>query len=291
MTAILGLNSLDGVLMMADTEEFLGGGAKSQCDKLYRFIFKCGNTVGTVITGGAGDSHLIDCANQDMHLFFKESRSGLPDNTQDPREVLTALKKFAKWYFTETLQQYQGVSAELVPSMEMLIAVSLKHGSYLFCWKGGRVQYIPSPQHMAIGSGVVQLHPMLRDIQFSGTKECMFFHGIRMMYHTKRAVLGVGGKTEAMALLNDGATLYYGTDSAQKTEELVINFEEFLMKVLYMDVSIVATDVLELDGNVAKSLREMPHRLNYYRDAYRKILYPNFKPTRSKPRATRTKLK
>jgi 20S proteasome alpha/beta subunit len=62
MTAILGLSYLDGVLMMGDTEESLGGDSKSECDKLYRFIFPSG----TVITCGAGDSHLIDCANQEL---------------------------------------------------------------------------------------------------------------------------------------------------------------------------------------------------------------------------------
>jgi hypothetical protein len=276
MTAILGLNSLDGVLMMADTEEFLGGGAKSQCDKLYRFIFKYGMSAGTVITGGAGDSHLIDCANQEMHRFFAQGKPAITEGKHDLNEILDALNEFARTFFCETLQQYQGTAEVLIPSMEMLIAVSLKQGSYLFCWKQGRVNYVSPPQHMAIGSGVVQLHPMLRDIQFSGTKECMFFHGIRMMYQTKRAVLGVGGKTEAMALLNDGATLHFGTDAAQKTEELIINFDEFLMNILYMDVSVVATNVLELDGNVEKSLREMPQLLKQYRDAYRKILYPNF---------------
>jgi 20S proteasome alpha/beta subunit len=51
MTAILGLNYLDGVLMMADTEETTSTATKSECDQLYRFTFP----IGTVITGGAGD--------------------------------------------------------------------------------------------------------------------------------------------------------------------------------------------------------------------------------------------
>jgi hypothetical protein len=218
-----------------------------------------------------------------MHRFFSEGKASITEGKYHPNEILDALNSFADTFFCETLRQYQGVSEVLLPSMEMLIAVSLKQGSYLFCWKQGRVCYVLPPQHMAIGSGVVQLHPMLRDIQFSGTKECMFFHGIRMMYQTKRAVIGVGGKTEAMALLNDGATLYFGTDAAQKTEELIINSDEVLMNLIYMDVSVVATDVLELDGNAEKSLREMPQLLNQYRDAYRKILYPDFK-TKKKTR-------
>ena len=74
VTAIVGFNYLDGVLMLADTEESLGEGAKSECDKLYRFSFPGG----TVIAGGAGDSHLIDCANQEMQTFFSLSGEGKP---------------------------------------------------------------------------------------------------------------------------------------------------------------------------------------------------------------------
>jgi 20S proteasome alpha/beta subunit len=63
MTAIVGINYLDGVVMMADTEESIGSDSKSDCEKLRRFIFPVGKppmkTAGTVLTGGAGDSHLM----------------------------------------------------------------------------------------------------------------------------------------------------------------------------------------------------------------------------------------
>jgi hypothetical protein len=54
---------------------------------------------------------------------------------------------------------------------------------------------------------------MLRDFQFVPTKETALFCGIRMMHHAKRIVVGVGGKTEAIALLNNGTTIYFGTDN------------------------------------------------------------------------------
>ena len=66
MTAILGFSCGDGVLMMADTEETTSSFTKSEADKLSRFLSQWG----PVITGGAGDSHFIDCAEQELAQFL-----------------------------------------------------------------------------------------------------------------------------------------------------------------------------------------------------------------------------
>ena len=83
MTAILGMNYLDGVLMLADTEETTSSATKSECDKLYRFTFP----IGTVITGGAGDATLIEYANQEMHQFFARGGGQQPNSKWKPEEV------------------------------------------------------------------------------------------------------------------------------------------------------------------------------------------------------------
>jgi hypothetical protein len=267
MTAILGLSYLDGVLMMADTEESLGGDAKSECDKLYRFSFPSG----TVVTGGAGDSHLIECANQDLHQFFARTVKTTPG------EMLEALNGFALNFFEETVSPLRGFQYE--PGLEMLIAVNCnKQSTLLFKWAQNRVIWIAPPQHTSIGSGVVQIHPMLRDVQFVASKECMLFHGLRMMYHAKRAVVGVGGKTEAFALQNDGATHSFGTIATQKIEELIINYEQFKTTVLDGNVSTIAvTDKRiepEMELNVEKSFGDLPRLLKIYRQADKDILKP-----------------
>ncbi len=141
MTAILGLSYLDGVLMMADTEESLGGDAKSECDKLYRFSFPSG----TVVTGGAGDSHLIECANQDLHQFFARTVKTTPG------EILEALNGFALKLFEETVSPLRGFQYE--PGLEMLIAVNCnKQSTLLFKWAQNRVIWIAPPQHTSIVS-------------------------------------------------------------------------------------------------------------------------------------------
>lgn len=272
MTAIVGLHYLDGILMMADTEELLGGDAKSECDKLYRFIFP----VGTVITGGAGDSHLIDCANQELHQFFATGAAQTPDKKISPESLLDALNKFAAKFFKETTGAYKGFASDVVPQFEMLIAANCNQQTMLFCWKRNRVVWISPPHHTSIGSGVIQLHPLLRDVQFSASKECMLFHGMKMMFHAKRTVIGVGGATEAVALQNDGKTHYFGTLALRKIEELVVNYEEFKTKILDGMLSTIAvTDPKiepELEANIARQLKELGDDFKKYRQAYKDIL-------------------
>lgn len=235
MTAILGMNCNDGILMLADTEEtLLGGAAKSECDKLFRFIFPIGKKPivggGTVITGGAGDSHLIESANQELKKIF---RTAIDPDT----EVLDVLNSFATNFFKEMMEPYRDAGAGVyIPEFDMLIAVNIPpQPTRLFCWKKARV--LEEFHHASLGTGVTQIHPMLRDVQFYGSCEGMLFHGIRMMYYAKRAVAGVGGKTEAIALQRNGATQYFGTTATQEIEDLVVNLEQFCNGFLYSEIS------------------------------------------------------
>jgi hypothetical protein len=92
MTAIIGFTCFDSVLMMADTEESTMQG-KSSCDKLYHFP----SPSGYVLTGGAGDAHLIDCANQELQKFFCEGLPGTSPNAPlTPQLVLDGLNIFAR---------------------------------------------------------------------------------------------------------------------------------------------------------------------------------------------------
>ena len=266
MTAILGFTYLDGVLMMADTEETTSAATKSECEKLFRCTFP----IGTILTGGAGDSHLIEYANQELHKFFIRGGGQTADRKSTPDELLEALNEFARKFFSDTIKPYRGLAAELVPTFEMLIALNYNKHSYLFHWVDNRIVWVR--QHVSIGTGMIQLHPMLRDFQFSATKESTLFMGLRMMFHAKRIVQAVGGKSEAIALENNGATHYFGLDATQKVENLVTNFEQFLNKFVYTLVSNISTDVPELEQNVSQNLQEIPGLLRQYREQYRTIM-------------------
>jgi hypothetical protein len=106
VTAIVGMSFLDGILMLADTEETTSLATKSDCDKLYRFAFN----LGTVVTGGAGDSHFLDCANQELYLFMQ---------TYDKNaSIYPQLRRFSEDFWIESIREpFRGLDASLVPNV------------------------------------------------------------------------------------------------------------------------------------------------------------------------------
>lgn len=265
MTAIVGLNYLDGILMLADTEESLDAYAKSECDKLYRFVSK----TGTLVLGGSGDSHLIACAEQDLYKLFK-SQEAIP-----APQVADALDIFAKEFFDETIAPLARAGVDA--SMQMLIGVHCYgDGTGLFHWAHNRVVEIDKSNSVSIGFGIRQTHPMLRDVQACGSKECMLLHGLRIMYHTKRTVSGVGGKTEALALQSDGSIHYFGTDTTQKIEDLIAHYEHFLRTSVEGNVFTLVASQPEIEeqlqNNIDRNIDQLPSDLRNFREQYRHIL-------------------
>jgi hypothetical protein len=144
MTAILGFSCLDRVLMMSDTEETTSEGTKSDCDKLYRF----NAPFGTVLTGGAGNAHLIDCANQELHKYFGHGMPGTSDVAVTPDLVLNGLNLFAQQFFSETIGECEDTDQDIPGYFELLIAVNIhKKQMYLFKLLGNRVLWLAPPRH------------------------------------------------------------------------------------------------------------------------------------------------
>ena len=283
MTAILGMNCTDGVLLLADTEETTSIGTKSEADKLYRFFFPAGivaaggadrmyrlivpagivaagGASGTVVMGGAGDSHLIECANQELQEFLQKG-------FKQGENIKAKLNDFARMFFRATVGEYRGFAAEIIPGLAMLIAISSAGQTWLFRWEGDRVMLAPKLGHTSIGCGMIQMHPMLRELQFSFTCEAMLFHGIRIMLQTKKTVQGVGGRTEAIALLNDGATRFFHPRVTRLVEELVEDIAEY-------NIHIVNRLVCEAMCNAElreSALGKLPDDIRRFRDRYMKI--------------------
>jgi hypothetical protein len=269
MTAIIGFTCHDCVLMMADTEESTTEATKSSCDKLYHFV----SPSGYILTGGAGDAHLIDCANQELATFFGKGMPGTPDEPFTPQVILDGLNIFAQKFFSETTEEYMAAGFDPVPGFEMLIAVNIfKRGTFLFKLYLNKVLWIEPPNHECIGIGMWTVDPMLRNFQFVPQKETALFCGIRMMYHAKNTMQGVGGKTEAVALSDDGSLNYYGTANTALIESLVANFEEYVDKFVYTSVSNVSKEFPEIDENCEKHFQDVPDILKKYRDKYKKLL-------------------
>ena len=168
------------------------------------------------------------------------------------------------------MEDYRGLEALAPGFPDTLIAVNIRPRSWLFNWQRNKVFLLPQFTHAAIGTGIAQLHPMLRDVQFSGTCETMLFHGVRMMFHAKRAVPGVGGQTEAIALWNDGRTRLFGTYVPRQIEDLVRNLDSFCMANLYTAIS----NLNAPQANIDKQFQQMAQVFPQFRESYNMILNP-----------------
>jgi len=259
MTAILGFNCTDGILMLADTEESTSNGTKSESNKLYRFIFPNG----TVLMGGSGDAHLIECANQELQ---QELSGGFSDG----EDIKQRLNEFTSRFFDETIGSYRGFTSDIVPDISMLIAISSRGQTWLFLWEHNRVVLVPEYHHASIGVGKIQMDPMLRRVQFSVSCYSMLFYGVRIMLQSKEIVLGVGGKTEAIAIQRDNSTRFFGTETTRLIEDLIGGIEEYNSRLLFCVISDVFSNGTLDDPILAK----IGEDIGRYREKYRSIVKP-----------------
>jgi hypothetical protein len=256
MTAILGFNCIDGVLLLTDTEESVGADSKSECHKLTRLNLPHGR----MLIGGSGDSHFVEYATFRMsQRLLQRSRSWL--------EVEEDLNEFAKSITKETLGAYKGFQdAELTYGISMLMAVNMDGRTAMFKWDHNVVVPILPYSHTSIGGGITTTHPLLHDIQFSMSARAMLFHGARIMFEAKRTVSGVGGKTEAMVLHHNGVGGLFSTGTMAVIENFTAEVKDFSHEVL--TTLITAADA---DKEFEKGLELLAARIRLLRERYRSI--------------------
>src|ERR1019366_7678406 len=154
MTAIVGLNCTDGVLLLADTEETISQESKSECDKLSILQFPHGR----MLMGGAGTAHFIEYAEQTIQReFLKDARSW--------PEILVDLNALYKKINKETLGFYKGFAREYIPDgIELLTAINANGQTVLFRWQDDSVVAVDPRAHDSIGCGIYHTHTLLRDL-------------------------------------------------------------------------------------------------------------------------------
>lgn len=268
LTAILGFNCTNGILLLADTEEVIGD-VKSECEKLTRLLLPNG----VAIMGGAGDSHSIEYA------VFRAGQRLMNNPCSDWAKIHNQLNDFAKGITKETVAPYKGLDWQVVPAIEMLIALySMNCGARLFRWANNVVTPVLGPS-ASTGCGVVQMHPMLSDLQdvkynpysATGSINAMLFHGVRIMRRTKRTVKDCGKRTEAMALTGNGTTHTFGVHDLERLEKLVEDFEQYTTTTML--AQLVCWEVTDQDFE--KYLAEVPSAIREFRREFLEIVKPS----------------
>jgi hypothetical protein len=258
VTAILGFNCIDGVLMLADTEETTSVDTKSECEKLRHLTLPYGQ----VLLGGAGDSHFIEYAMRQFCLSFLQRARTWEQIEED-------LNEFATRIVNETVGQYRGFPIEATPGgIEMLVAVHSNGETRLFNWLRTVVVPIRNHTHASIGVGTIQTHPMLEDTRFSVPAKTMLLYGVHIMRQTKRIVRGCGGKTEGIALHSNGTRTHFFTEVTSQTESLIVKVNVLVNQGAWFLIGETLAD----DSDFNKAVAVIPIQIKELREEYRRIV-------------------
>jgi hypothetical protein len=248
VTAILGFQCSDGVLLFADTEASYEV-TKTECDKLRRIpIYNSA----TVLIGTAGTVVDADYASYRLsHLQISTPMSW--------ENVESSLGTLAKDIYSECGPL----------EIDMLLAVrpwSLQKAR-MYRWCGNFVY--PVESHTCCGSGAIHLDPQLRFLDFSGSSDQMLLYGIKLMLETKRLLQGVGGNTEAILLSHDRNTYkWYGSDTVREMENLVLEMERYTNRTI---IPFIAGDA-QSPEQITEASRAANEKLLEFRGRYGNLL-------------------
>lgn len=257
MTAIVGLQCTDGVLLLADTEETISQESKGECDKLSVLQFPHGR----MVMGGAGTSHFIDYAEQTIERDFLKTSRTWPEILVDANSLFRKINR-------DTLGFYKGFASELVPDGIALLTAINSDGHTILCrWQNDSVVAIDPRRHDSVGCGVYEAHDLLRDINIRMGADGMLFYGVRVMKQAKRRVNGVGGKTEAVVLHHDGTVGYFSTGVTAQIEELVVDVDTFTNGSF---LSLIA-DIYSKDQEFEGLLEQVAEKIRSYRQRYKQL--------------------
>jgi|ERR1700733_4593321 len=147
------------------------------------------------------------------------------------------------------------------PDLELLLAVRLENTTRLFKWTSNYVRMLARGVPAAIGTGVVQTVPLLREHRFSalGLKDMTFF-AVRMMQKAKRLAQGCGGKTRVMALMNEPAGVtFWTTYDVERMERFADMLDKYLINPLMYLVITQAddTDEAKIDHYISEACERL----------------------------------
>jgi 20S proteasome alpha/beta subunit len=255
MTAILGFTCTDGILLLADTEaSFIHSGTKSECDKLqYR---KANN--GMMLCGAAGSGRDIDYA-----TFQLESRM-LQRTPTSGNELYVQIEELTRSIAT-SLNRYLDI--------DMLLAVRpyAFNNVSLYRWSSDLIY--PITGHACSGSGMIQLEPLLRHVDFTGPSDTMLLYAVRLMLDAKRLVQGVGGKTEAAVLYHKEAGYrWFGSDLTQEIEHLVLDMERHNNLALMPCIAGESSDAAHIDQSLAAIGEDVKRFRTRYQELVRRSI-------------------
>ncbi|HKR10918.1 MAG TPA: hypothetical protein VJT15_02580 [Pyrinomonadaceae bacterium] len=256
MTAIVGFQCSDALLMCADSEQSIGTDSKSQIRKIDSFAI---GGAGVAI-GGAGDMDLIEYVKHQLE-------QGLRREIPTPENADAWMESFAKNIWKTVIRPCRGLPPEHIPGADFLIGLQLQGEPTLYKWERNLIHPLPRVSHTSIGSGRVQSEALLADLDsLYLPAHQMLLYAVRVMLRVKQLVQGCGGITEAVLLLNDGLIMRPATRQIGNIENLAESMDRTLLN---RGVSLIAGAV---HTDVQTDLDELTDTLKRFRASYEKIV-------------------
>jgi 20S proteasome alpha/beta subunit len=219
VTIITGFNCLDGIVMCADTEEWIATHTRTSTDKLK--TVQLSDDGGWMICGGAGDTGLIE--------FTVNKLARTLWDASDWNVLEEELNRKARDIFRNHIRVYAGMPEDMVPDLAFMIAVQINRETRLFKWERNYVVPVHLYEHDSVGVGSYQAMPLLRELALSSSCEQMVFYAVRLMKKVKSLVPGCGGDTDVMTLKRDGSVDRYKRAFIQEVERFSLDLDRFLV--------------------------------------------------------------
>jgi hypothetical protein len=218
VTAIVGFQCQDALLMCADSEQSVGTDSKSQIRKIDSF----GIGGASVVIGGAGDMDFIEYVKHKL-------RQNISDEPPTPDNADLWMESFARDVWKAVIRPCRGFPPDDIPAADFLIGLKLKKEYTLYKWERNLVHPVPPTSHTSIGSGRTQSEALLADLgSLYLPAHQMLLYAVRVMLRVKQLAQYCGGKTEAVILLREvPLTMRPATAQIDRIEYLVETMDRF----------------------------------------------------------------
>jgi hypothetical protein len=229
MTAIIGFNCVDGVVLAADTEEVYG----ESHDKAYAHkLFPVERDTANLCVAGAGPGYLID--------YAKDQIVNVLETCKDNLEAKDELSKVLNSLYSGEFKNYPSENI----AIQLLVGVQLRSHSERSKWgestlfecESNLVTQVPLGRGRILGSGELLKETVNQFAGWGLTASLADWVSTYVTFEAKRRYGGIGGRTHTCTIWNDGRKMVYPMGRDVQDKEAVLEGLPKVMRLLMLSL-------------------------------------------------------
>lgn len=246
VTIAIGVRTNDGVVLASDSQHTVSGYIKTDDGKVRTTIFHDFGHVFAIT--GAGSSDYI-------RMAMDKSLEGV-DELNDFTEIAAKLEQNLLAFFDNHLSRWASFSDADRPTVELLIALSMKSGPFgLFHYSGTSFNRVSSK---AIGAGILLANNLLQDfVSASSTLDQATSAVTYIIWKVKKQVDSCGGFTDLVALRAKGDFALTDSKAIEKAEADLTKIDREATGALKKNVE---TEIINLSWHSEYSRKKKPDK-------------------------------